>query len=157
MVGGNPLIMDELYYRKNISDANSKWDFSKVQPDVVVINLFENDANIFNKPDHPQYIRRFGTKKPNEEEIIDAYVKFVDKIKANYPKAKIICSIGSMSAAREDLPWAGYIKKAVKKINRDDVYFCLFPYKNSSGHPRVKDHKIMADTLINFIERNNIW
>ncbi len=157
MVGGNTLIMDELYYRQNIRDAKSKWDFSKVQPDIVVINLFQNDNHVINLPNHPQYIKRFGKTKPTEDDIINAYVKFVQNKKDNYPKAKIICSLGSMSAAKEDLPWVGYIKKAIDRMNNPDIYFCLFPYKNSSGHPEVKDHKVMADTLIHFIEKNNIW
>lgn len=157
MVGGNTLIMDELYYRYNIRDAKSQWNFSKVQPDIVVINLFENDCSIFNNMDHPHFIKRIGKEKPNEDYIINAYIKFVENIRSNYPNAKVICSLGSMSAVKEGSPWAGYVEKAVEKINSKDVYFCLFPYKNSSGHPKVKDHRVMADTLINFIERNNIW
>lgn len=156
MVGGNRLIMDELYYRLNIRDADSKWDFSKVQPNIVVINLFQNDCGVIDKPNHPQFIKRFGKDKPSEKDIINAYIKFVQNKKDNYPNAKIICSLGSMSAAREDLPWARYIKKAVDKMNNPNIYFCLFPYKNSSGHPEVKDHKAMANILINFIKKNNI-
>ena len=157
MVGGNTLIMDELYYRHNIRDAKSKWDFSKVQPNIVVINLFENDCGIFENMDHPHFAERFGNEIPNEEYIVKAYIDFVQNKKNNYPNAKIICSLGSMRAARKDLPWSGYIKKAVEKMNNPDIYFCLFPYKNSSGHPEIKDHRVMADTLIGFIERNKIW
>ena len=158
LVGGNPLTMNDLYPRLNIRDADSRWDFSKVQPDIVVINLFQNDYYIIDKnPEHPHFVEKFGKKRPTDEYIIDAYVDFVKKVKKNYPNAKIICSIGSMDAAKEGSPWVGYVKSAVKKINNKDVYFCLFPYKNTPGHPKVKEHQVMADTLINFIKRNNLW
>jgi len=39
-----PLIMPEMYYRLDATDAESKWDFSKYTPDLVVINLFQNDS-----------------------------------------------------------------------------------------------------------------
>ena len=157
MVGGNTLTGDDLFRRINIRDADSQWDYTKVQPDIVVINLFENDCCIFKNMNHPHFIKTFGNKKPSDEYIISAYVKFVQSIRSNYPNTKIICSLGSMSAVKEGSPWPGYVQRAVEKVNREDVYFCLFPYKNSSGHPEVKDHKIMANTLISFIEKNNIW
>jgi len=33
----------------------------------------------------------------------------------------------------------------------------VFPFQNTDGHPRVDEHQTMADTLINFIEKNVDW
>jgi len=38
------MIMDEMYYRLDPNDPNSNWDYSQVQPNIVVINLFQNDS-----------------------------------------------------------------------------------------------------------------
>ncbi|MCK5853494.1 electron transporter RnfD [bacterium] len=158
MVGGNVNTIGDIYYRLNIRDKKKKWDFSKVQPGIVVINLFENDCGIIsNHPEHPHFAEKFGNKKPGEDFIINAYIDFVNEVREHYPRAKIICSLGSMSAVKDGSPWLGYVNKAVEKINSPDVYFLLFPYKNTPGHPEVKEHKVMADTLINFIKRNKIW
>lgn len=50
MLSWFPIIMPEMYDRLNPGDPNSKWDFSKFTPDVVVINLFQNDSWLINNP-----------------------------------------------------------------------------------------------------------
>jgi hypothetical protein len=157
MVGGQEISMPEKYDRVNLRDADKKWDFSKVQPNIVVINLFQNDYSIFNDPKGDRFKKKFGDTIPDENYIVGEYIKFVNRIKKIYPNTKIICSLGSMDAAKDGSPWPGYIENAVKKINSPNVYYCLFPYKKTSGHPNVKQHKVMADTLINFIKKNKIW
>jgi hypothetical protein len=42
MVSWFPLIMPEMYDRLDPSDSLSKWDFKKVTPDLVVVNLFQD-------------------------------------------------------------------------------------------------------------------
>jgi lysophospholipase L1-like esterase len=156
MVGGNPVIAEEMYNRFSFNDSKRKWDFSTYHPDLIVINLFQNDSHIITKPKHPNYIKRFGNKIPDEQYIINRYADFIQKIKRKHPNAEIICTLGSMNASKKGMPWPLYIKKAVAKLNRPDVYEYIFAYKNSPGHPEVKDHKIMADSLIHFIESNNL-
>jgi hypothetical protein len=62
-----------------------------------------------------------------------------------------------MDAAMEGSEWPGYIKIAVSQINDPDIYTCFFPFMGKNGHPKVRDHKVMADTLIAFIDRNYLW
>jgi hypothetical protein len=152
-----PMIMKEMYNRLNPEDSLSIWDFSKYTPDIVVINLFQNDSWLVEKPDYPEFKHRFGTEKPTEEFIINEYYKFVKQIRTIYPNAKIICALGSMDAVKKGSKWPGYIEQAVKKMNDEKIYTCVFPYINKDGHPKIKDHKVMADSLINFIDRNKLW
>jgi hypothetical protein len=37
------------------------------------------------------------------------------------------------------------------------MYTLFFPYKNTGGHPKVAEQKIMANELIEFIEKNIKW
>ena len=152
-----PLIMKEMYDRTDATDPNSKWDFNKYTPDVVVINLLQNDSWIVYKPENDQFKARFGTKAPEPTFIISEYKSFVASIRAKYPNATIICALGSMDATREGSVWPSYIQQAVSQLNDSKIYTHFFPYKNTGGHPRVSEQKVMADSLIQFIEKTVKW
>lgn len=157
MVSWFPLIMPEMYNRLDANDSTSRWDFSKYTPDVVVVNLFQNDSWIVLRSDHEQFKARFGTQAPTPDFIVKAYQNFIGTIRTTYPKAKIICALGSMDATREGSAWPGYVQQAVKNLKDKNITSLMFPYKNTGGHPSLKEHKIMADQLIGFIEKNVKW
>jgi hypothetical protein len=152
-----PFVMNDIYARTDPFDSTSTWDFSAYTPDVVVINLFQNDSWLVNRPEHEMFKHFFGTKAPVENEIIQAYTNFVISIRAKYPNASIICALGSMDATREGSVWPGYIKKATDQLNDKKVYTHFFPFKNTGGHPSVHEQRVMANSLIDFIEKNINW
>jgi len=152
-----PLLMPEMYDRTDPTDTASKWDFSKYTPDLVVINLFQNDSWLVNKPEHEQFKYRFGTKAPDPDFIINAYKSFVSSIRQKYPNASIICALGSMDATQEGSVWPGYIQKAVDQLNDAKMYTHFFKFKNTGGHPNVAEQQAMADDLIDFIDKNIKW
>jgi len=136
-----PTIMPQYYDMLNGNTdegKGEKWDFSQWQPDYVVVNLFQNDSWII--------------KKPDQEQMIQAYVDFIKKLRGHYPKAKIFCTLGSMSANKT--PWAGYVKQAVARMNEGgdkQVYAYIFATSTNSMHPKRKHHKRMAAELTAFI------
>jgi len=152
-----PLIMPEMYSRLDATDPNSKWDFSKYTPDVVVINLFQNDSWIVTHPDTEQLKARFGSSAPTPDFIINAYGNFVKSVRGKYPKAKIVCILGSMDATKTGSPWPGYIQKAVDGLADKNVYTHFIPYKDTPGHPNIKEQQVMADDLIAFMKKNIGW
>lgn len=157
MVSWVPQIMPEIYNRLNPSDPNSQWNFSLYSPDIVVINLLQNDSWIVNLPENEEFKMRFDDEAPDDAYIINAYQEFVARIRNHYPKANIICSLGSMDAAKEDSKWMDYIKTAVANLNDKMIYTHFMPYIEASAHPSIKDHKEMANSLIGFIEENIDW
>ncbi|HEY5368696.1 MAG TPA: SGNH/GDSL hydrolase family protein [Hanamia sp.] len=157
MVSWFPLIMPEMYNRLDPTDSTSKWDFSKYTPDLVVINLFQNDSWIVTMPGNEQFKKRFGSTPPDESQIVKAYENFVKTVRATYPKAPIICMLGNMDITKEGSPWPGYVKKTVNELHDNKVYTYFAPYKNTYGHPKVKEQKTMADGLIKFIDENVKW
>jgi len=157
MVSWFPLIMPEMYNRLDPTDPESKWDFSLYTPDVVVINLFQNDSWLVNMPEHDSFKQRFGTQKPSEDFIIDSYRNFVKTIRSTYPNAQIICMLGNMDATREGSPWPGYIKKAVDSLGDAKMHTLFAPYKGTPEHPNAQAQKAMADLLIKYIEKNIKW
>ena len=157
MVSWFPLIMPEMYNRLDPTDSTSKWDFSKYTPDVVVINLLQNDSWIVNMPDNEQFKNRFGTKAPDSNFIINAYKNFVQTIRTTYPKAQIICMLGNMDITQEGSSWPGYVEKAVNELHDNKIFTYFAPYKNTPGHPKVKEQQMLADGLIQFIDEHIKW
>lgn len=157
MVSWFPLIMPEMYNRLDPTNEASRWDFSKYTPDVVVVNLLQNDSWIITMPENEQFKNRFGTKAPDENEIVNAYKNFIQTVRTTYPKAQIICMLGNMDITKKDSPWPGYVTKAVGQMNDKDILTYFVPYKETSGHPKVKEQKMMADGLIQFIDEHIKW
>ena len=156
MVSWFPLIMPEMYNRLIPDDPESSWDFSKFTPDIVVVNLFQNDSWIVNMTDHSEFKHRFGATAPDEEFIIKSYRDFISTLRAQYPKARIICMLGNMDITSEKSLWPGYVKQAVEQLNDKNIQTLFVPYKGTPGHPRIEEQQIMADKLIEFIKKNQL-
>lgn len=146
-------IMTDMYNRFNPFDSTSIWDFSSATPDIVVINLLQNDNSLAALPDHSQFKYRFGETAPGAEFFIDAYEKFVSLIRTHYPNAHIICVLGSMDAVKPGSPWPGYIEKAASRLQDPKIYTHFFEYLDKEGHPKIDDHKKMSESLIRFIDQ----
>ena len=63
------------------------WDFSIIQPELIVINLGTNDMS---------YVLDYEDRR---EEYICGYVEFLKTIRNHNPKAKIVCVLGIMGTA----------------------------------------------------------
>lgn len=156
MVSWFPMIMPEMFDRLNPENPDSKWNFEKFAPDVVVINLFQNDSWLVGLKDEEQFSARFGEEPPSEKFIIDSYQNFAATIRETYPEAHIICMLGAMDITKDGSPWPGYVKEAVANLGDDNIYTLFVPFKNTGGHPKVKEQQVIADSLIRFIEKENI-
>jgi len=157
MVSWFPAIMSDIYDLTDPHNKEAKWDFNKYTPDVVVINLFQNDSWLLNLPKNEQFKKKFGSEKPNEDFIIQSYANFVKSIRIKYPNTSIICALGNMDATKEGSKWPNYIRKAVENLSDKKTYTHFFKYKNTPGHPKVSEQKDMADDLIAFINKNIKW
>ncbi|RLD63252.1 MAG: electron transporter RnfD [Bacteroidetes bacterium] len=158
MVSWFPLIMPELFNRVDPKNPLSLWDFSKETPNIVVINLLQNDFYLVKSTKREEYKYRFGTNPPPTEDfIIDSYKSFVQLIRDEYPEAHIICVLGSLSITKKGSPWPAYVEKAVASLGDDRIYTHLFPYINKLGHPEVEHHKKMSESLIQFIDKHIEW
>jgi hypothetical protein len=132
------LVMPDYWYRLDPADSQSRWDFSAWTPDVVVVNLFQNDIWL---------VKRMAPE-PTEEQIIQAYIEFVSGIRSVYPEAHIVCALGCMDATRPGSPWPGYIEEAVRRLNDEQMSVLIFPFTGWTKHPRVRHHRAMADLLV---------
>ncbi|MEN8122628.1 MAG: electron transporter RnfD [Bacteroidota bacterium] len=152
-----PQIMPDLYNRLDPENQQSKWDFNRQTPDIVVVNLFQNDSWLINRPENEEFKNRFGEKPPDKEIIINAYKGFVKNIRNKYIDAQIICMLGNMDITKEGSPWPGYVQTAVDSLKDKNIHTLFVPYKNTPGHPRIEEQRVLADSLIKFIEKKTDW
>jgi len=135
-----PLVMPQMYNRLDPNDPSSQWDFSKWTPDIVVINLFQNDSWLLPKEKNP----------PSKEKIIEAYINFVQTLRSKYPKADFICMLGNMDITKKGSSWPGYVKTAVSRLKKKGdhhIYTLIVPFKQTGGHPHVAKQKSMPKVL----------
>ena len=135
-----------------IDNNNSKWDFNRWTPHVVVINLFQNDSALVEERLDPV---------PTDEQRIAVYYDFVRRIRGHYPEAYIICTLGTMDASKPGSPWPGYIHSAVEQwkaeTNDQGIDVMIFEFKDFYKHPRVHHHRENAEVLTAFIKEKMGW
>ena len=137
---------DHYYYRHNPDDGSSYWDFGQWVPDVVVVNLGQND---------------YWLSNPTPAVAEQGYVDFVLALRGEYTDAEIILCLGSMNATQDSSPWPGYIEAAVNTLNTiygdAKVHYTIFPYDGLGTHPHEPQHAAMAAQLTTFIEGIMGW
>ncbi|MFC1555656.1 SGNH/GDSL hydrolase family protein [candidate division KSB1 bacterium] len=145
------LVMPDYYYRHDPANPESRWDFSVWTPDVLIINLMQNDSWLVDRID----------PIPDDTQRADAYINFVRSLRIQYPDASIFCVLGVMDAVREGAAWPGYIKSAVEKMRTeyddDNVFAYIFEDQGFYKHPRVEHHKKMAEELTTVIRSKTGW
>ena len=146
-----------MYDRLDPTDPNSKWNFSLYTPDLVIINLFQNDYWLVKNTTHPEFKNRFGANAPTPEFIIAEYKNFVQLVRNKYPDAQIICMLGNMNVTEQGSEWPGYVQKATAALNDPKLFTLFVPYKGTPGHPRMSEQKMLASQLIEFIDKNIKW
>ena len=123
---------------------------------MVVINLFPERFMACAAARHPEFKHRFDTTAPTPARIIDAYESLVRNIRNKYPKANIICALGSMDATRRAPLARLYIKSGSQHRGQENNHAFL-SVQNSPGHPSVAEQQAMADDLVHYIETTIKW
>ena len=151
MVSWFPFTMPDFYDQMNaVGNNDSKWSFSSWTPDVVVINLMQNDKWLIEREHRLK-------PEPDDAQRVQAYKQFVQKIRALYPKAYIVCALGSMDATEPGSKWPGYVRAAVEQMNDKRIDTLFFDFTGYTHHPRVKHHQANAAKLTDFIRRKMGW
>jgi lysophospholipase L1-like esterase len=135
------------YYRCVATNGSSVWDFNQWRPDLIVINLGQNDES----------------RGAEKQQFITGYVNFVNMLRAKYNddktrKIPIILALGDMGVVKKGSPWPGYIAQVAKSLRKDysdkNIYRVVFPYCGLNSHPHAEQHSDMAKQLTKFITKN---
>jgi lysophospholipase L1-like esterase len=124
---------DRIYPRKDSPRDNlAAW-----LPDVVLINLGDNDDDFPRSRQQP-FPANFGVE----------YIKLVHAIRAANPRAEIVLLMGGMYSGSQSVPLREAWTAAVKTLETADPAISHFVFKHwTSHHPRVADHRVLADEL----------
>lgn len=134
----SPYTMQQRYLQTFDMEMEPAWDFSRWQPDMVVINLGTND---FSTQPHP-----------NETVFNKGYNNLVGNVRKNYGDIPIFCIVGPMI----DEPCYSYVKNMVEgnrnSLNDENIYFIGIPNAlmildedlGADWHPNYSGQKKMA-------------
>ena len=121
-----------------IPTDKTPWDFSQFQPDVVVMNLNNND---------------FSTGDPGQV-YVDAYLKLTRHIRANYPNATFIHVVEWKTGSTTDQSAADVVNQMVATLkdggDPKHSVFDMRPYANTKqcgGHPDMAAAQAMGNAL----------
>jgi len=153
MISWFDFTMPEFYTQLSaVGNNQTVWNFSQWTPDVVLINLMQNDKWLIDNEKRLQPI-------PSDQQRIAFYQNFVEQIRLLYPKALLICALGSMDATEND-KWPNYVRQAVANMqakgdpNIDTLFFDFTGY---GQHPRVAQHYANAEKLVDFVKAKMHW
>ena len=122
------------YYDSYSQIDVSTWDFSRYQPDVILLDLGTND-------------RLIGAPS---ELIAEKYVEFVRHLREKNPAAAIFCCEGAMLDSLKTI-----VSNAVKTLNQEGDgrvwYYHLPNLRIAGGHPTESDHRENGYALADFI------
>lgn len=149
MDNGKDEPMPKRWDRTFPNDAGTTWDFTRWQPDAVVVNLGTNDSN-----------RPIDAKTWS-----DAYRAFIARIRAAYPKAHLFLTIGSMGHGPNGvIPGLNTaIAEACRKSGDAKVHALALANQDGANgigadwHPSVKTHQLMADAITAAIGKELGW
>ncbi len=121
-----------------------KWDFSKWQPDLVIMNFGLNDFSGEN------------VEPADSDQWKRAYHTFIDSLQKRSPGVKIIL------CATRDWPHdilRNLTKEVVdERTENNSVYYYYYEVENTAlhFHPSVSEHETIANGLISLIDEENL-
>ena len=151
--------------------TQEKYDFSKWQPDVIVVNLGTNDATSFNMPEFvdpdtgritKMRLNEDGSRnREDESKIQNAVVAFLEMLRKNNPKAHIAWCYG-MLGSDLNVVIAEALGIYSKKHNDSNVSFFQLPNTTMETfgahmHPGIRSHQGATKVLVNYLRNVMGW
>ncbi|MBK7758379.1 MAG: electron transporter RnfD [Deltaproteobacteria bacterium] len=123
-------------YWDSLQNDDHAWDFAVWTPDIVVVNLGQNDYWL-------------GVGK----EMIPAWISFGRTLRTTYPDAELFFALGSMDVVAPGSPFPAMLEEAVETLQEEDehVHAVIFEYNGSGRHPVASEQAWMAEQLLDTI------
>ncbi len=136
--GDSNKTIPQMFRYADIYNSSLKWDYSKYQPDVVVINAGGNDATV-------------GVSEAEMKETMGA---FLAEVRKAYPKAQIFLLFNPHTP-----DYSGVYKTLAASMNNVTYVQIekLTAEQKALGHPNITGHKVWAKTLQTAISKATGW
>ena len=140
--GWFPVRAGQIWDRLYPNAASAPADLNAWKPDVVFVNLGENDDS---------YSSAKGRLFPTV--FADEYVALVRAMREAYPAAQIVLLRGGMFGGSQSPALRDAWESAVSRLEAHDPKIAHFVFSHwSKNHPRVADDRAMADELIAWLK-----
>jgi len=129
------------------TSPSNMWDYSKYQPDVLVVNLGTND-----------YIASAGPLAPTYESFQAHYVAFVTRLMSNYQasKTKVLLVCGPMTSRQ-----CPYVEAAANQLSKsfsaEYIRVDVGGLGGCVGHPNQADDAKMVEVIMPAVEKLTGW
>lgn len=134
-------VWDRLYPRADSVPA----DLSGWQPDIVFVNLGENDDSFTH-----------AHQQPFPADFTAGYVQLIRAIRGAYPRAQFVLLRGGMMGGAKSVPYREAWEKAVQEIEAGNPRTTHFVFQHAATlHPRVADDEAMAAELTAWLKRQS--
>ncbi len=120
-------------------------DMKSWVPDVVFVNLGENDDSFTKKQN-----------KPFPPDFNDGYISLVRNIRGVYPKAHIVLLRGGMYGGMHSKALDAAWENNVERLEASDKNISHFVFRyQAMNHPRVAEDRKLADELIEWLKQQD--
>ena len=137
--------MPDVFGSLNLRDKSLPWDFQRYQPEVVTVCLGQNDGE-----QDPMAFR-------------DNYVRFLRQVRADYPKAHIVCLTSPMGDTALTAHLKDNLTQIVEEMHRSgdknvQAFFFSRSYNSGcGGHPDLAQHTQIAEELTAYLRTTQHW
>lgn len=121
------------------------WDVSRYQPDVVTICLGQNDG------------------VQDSVQFCGAYLAFLRTLRADYPRARLVCLTSPMADARLTAVLRRYLTGVVAAAQASgeqniDKFFFARSYTSGCGaHPSLAEQELIGNELTAYLKQTLAW
>jgi lysophospholipase L1-like esterase len=148
-----PRVYDGIYME--YADSLTHWDFARWTPDLVIVALGTNDFSDGAGP----------TPRPplDGDAFVRDYAAFVARVRANYPRARLLLTDSPMLGAERKQRQAEYLQRVVDaRVSAGDTLVSRFSYAGHftagcDGHPDLAEQRTMADQLEPAVRKLMRW
>jgi hypothetical protein len=139
------IIMPQVFDNINMRKDSIAWNFKSYVPDVVTVCLGQNDGI------------------QDSTVFCDNYRSFIKQVRAQYPKANIVCLTSPMADEKLVAVTKSYLTAIVNKVNSDgdklvSHYFFSKRFHNGcDSHPDLAEHQEIATELTVYLKELKGW
>ncbi|HEY1629049.1 MAG TPA: GDSL-type esterase/lipase family protein, partial [Tepidisphaeraceae bacterium] len=145
VTGWTDLKAGEVWNRIYPNPSSPVANLSAWTPRIVFVNLGENDDS---------FPKAHG--KPFPQNFAQGYVALIRAIRNAYPSAHIVLLRGGMWGGANSQPLRKAWESADAQLEASDRAITHFVFTHwSSNHPRLADHRAMADELIAWLKQQD--
>jgi lysophospholipase L1-like esterase len=131
----------EVWDRLYPAHGAPKADLAAWRPDIIFINLGGNDTSF------PK-----SKGRPFPSSFSDAYFKLATEVRSAFPDAQLVLLRGGMTETESDPVLIAAWAEAVRRLEAQDPHCTHFVFAHHTDlHPRVADHQLMADELVQWL------